>query len=61
MNKLKLCPLCGGEAKLFTQRNQYEPNGCYVTHVSCSKCNHSTQKYGVLNKESTLAVKEWNG
>lgn len=51
---LKRCPFCGGEAKVFTYRNERERTN--PTVVKCKECGTKTATY----YRYSLALQAWN-
>ena len=58
-DKLKPCPFCGGQAKLFNTRVQ---GGYDYSYVQCLKCSIHTAKYDVSVNycSSEKATEAWN-
>lgn len=50
-DKLKPCPFCGGEAKLFEDKD-YQ-----IYSVTCTECDAGTNAYGIEQD----AIEAWNG
>lgn len=62
-NKLKKCPFCGGEAKLFqTPLNCKDKRIIYV--VACSNCRLQTREIEANQSDDKFAIKSvvklWN-
>ncbi len=54
MAELKPCPFCGGEAKIFTHRNERERTN--PTVVKCQVCGVKT----AIHDRYGLAIEAWN-
>ena len=58
MNKLKNCPLCGGEAELFKQGGLFRTTKFDTYYVECNDCG---VQMGVReNLTSQDVIKKWN-
>lgn len=57
--ELRLCPFCGGEAKLQNDTINFDPISSYI---ECSECHVKTEKFVISTTYSSdeMAIEAWN-